>query len=324
MEQRQGRPTEVRPPAVEQMCSPATATTSSEFLRCSEPEPSSVWDPLGVKSSSDVEAAHKQRFQRLWEVSEVSCASGKRADGYKGAVTVSSTSDTRTPATQHSPNAEGSSPNAEASDTALGLSSAATVRVTLSADLSSDLSAERREDVGGGSESERRQASTTRLFLAHARGGEFRRRLYENGPALGRGASEAAAAAAAVLARRAQGELATEAARGDQNPFANDETVLIEGPMQQRGFMSWWRWRWCVLQADELRIYRNLEASILQHDRPQQRFDIETLRAATDLHHQTVLVFERSFSADSGTPISLSLRTGSGQRWEEIAAASLW
>mmetsp|Transcript_113039 Transcript_113039/g.359145 ORF Transcript_113039/g.359145 Transcript_113039/m.359145 type:complete len:240 (-) Transcript_113039:410-1129(-) len=37
------------------------------------------------------------------------------------------------------------------------------------------------------------------------------------------------------------------------------ESVLIQGPLQHQTFLSFWRWRWCVLDHHELRIYKNKE-----------------------------------------------------------------
>jgi len=100
-----------------------------------------------------------------------------------------------------------------------------------------------------------------------------------------------------------------------------DCEVLLEGPLQQRALLFFWRWRWCVLSHEELRIYVDEEASLLMPERPVERHPARKLSAAPDLHFPTVLVCANMDG--TGEPL-MYLRTGPGVRWEELAAASLW
>lgn len=100
-----------------------------------------------------------------------------------------------------------------------------------------------------------------------------------------------------------------------------DCEVLVEGPLQQRALLFFWRWRWCVLTCEELRIYVDEESSLLMPERPVERHPASKLSAAPDLHFPTVLVC--TSPNGTGEPL-MYLRTGPGLRWEELAAASLW
>jgi len=99
------------------------------------------------------------------------------------------------------------------------------------------------------------------------------------------------------------------------------ESVLIQGPLQHQTFLSFWRWRWCVLDHHELRIYKNKEAFVSEPDRTVQRHRLVTLDVAKDLEAPQVIVCQNI--AARGTPVAV-LRTGPGVRWEELAAARLW
>mmetsp|Transcript_110861 Transcript_110861/g.357703 ORF Transcript_110861/g.357703 Transcript_110861/m.357703 type:complete len:418 (+) Transcript_110861:79-1332(+) len=105
--------------------------------------------------------------------------------------------------------------------------------------------------------------------------------------------------------------------QGSDSP---DCEVLVEGPLQQRVLFFLWRWRWCVLTCQELRIYVDEEASLLTPERPIERHPASKISAAPDLHFPSVLVCT---DQGSGEPFTY-LRTGPGLRWEEVAAASLW
>mmetsp|Transcript_71256 Transcript_71256/g.159532 ORF Transcript_71256/g.159532 Transcript_71256/m.159532 type:complete len:344 (+) Transcript_71256:43-1074(+) len=101
---------------------------------------------------------------------------------------------------------------------------------------------------------------------------------------------------------------------------SDDCEVLIEGPLQQRHLLVFWRWRWCVLDRRELRIYRNEEASLLMPEKPLERRIVASMTVGPDLNFPSVLI-----CADSrtGEPMSF-LRAGPGLRWEEVAASTLW
>lgn len=96
--------------------------------------------------------------------------------------------------------------------------------------------------------------------------------------------------------------------------------VLIEGPLQQRLLLVFWRWRWCVLDRRELRVYRDEEASLLLPEKPLERHSVVTLSVGPDLHFPSVLICA---NARTGEPV-MFLRAGPGLRWEEVAASTLW
>jgi len=101
---------------------------------------------------------------------------------------------------------------------------------------------------------------------------------------------------------------------------SDDCEVLIEGPLQQRHLLVFWRWRWCVLDRRELRVYWNEEASLLMPEKPLERRSVASLTVGPDLNFPSVLI-----CADSRTREPLSfLRAGPGLRWEEVAASTLW
>mmetsp|Transcript_92985 Transcript_92985/g.240245 ORF Transcript_92985/g.240245 Transcript_92985/m.240245 type:complete len:339 (-) Transcript_92985:325-1341(-) len=103
-------------------------------------------------------------------------------------------------------------------------------------------------------------------------------------------------------------------------PEQDETEVLIEGPLQQRALLVFWRWRWCVLDRHELRVYPNEEASLLMPEKPLERHSVGALNVAPDLHLPSVLVVA---GAAGGDPL-LFLRTGPGLRWEELASSTLW
>jgi len=107
---------------------------------------------------------------------------------------------------------------------------------------------------------------------------------------------------------------------GGSGSEPNDCEVLIEGPLQQRLLLVFWRWRWCVLDRRELRVYRDEEASLLLPEKPLERHSVVTLSVGPDLHFPSVLICA---NARTGEPV-MFLRAGPGLRWEEVAASTLW
>ncbi|CAE8617191.1 unnamed protein product, partial [Polarella glacialis] len=95
--------------------------------------------------------------------------------------------------------------------------------------------------------------------------------------------------------------------------------VLVEGPLQQRHLAFFWRWRWCVLDRHQLKLYRDEEASLLMPEKPLEVHSAASLSVGSDLHLPSSLIC----TSPTGEPL-MFLRTGRGERWEEIAAASLW
>jgi len=101
---------------------------------------------------------------------------------------------------------------------------------------------------------------------------------------------------------------------------SDDSEVLVEGPLQERHLLLFWRWRWCVLDRQELRVYWDEEASLLTPERPAARHKVLSLTVAPDLHFPSVLI---CVNTDTGEQV-MFLRAGPGTRWEEVAATTLW
>lgn len=102
------------------------------------------------------------------------------------------------------------------------------------------------------------------------------------------------------------------------------DTVLIEGPMQECCFWAFWVWRWCVLvrvrNRWELRVYADEDASLSFPSQPLQRHVVEDLAVRLCPSRPAVLVLEERASNERRR----WLRTGPGQRWEEMASSALW
>lgn len=102
------------------------------------------------------------------------------------------------------------------------------------------------------------------------------------------------------------------------------DTVLIEGPMQECCFWAFWVWRWCVLvrvrNRWELRVYSDEAASLSSPGRPLQRHVVADLAVRLSPTRPTVLVLEDGTSMEPRH----WLRSGPGQRWEELASSELW
>lgn len=100
----------------------------------------------------------------------------------------------------------------------------------------------------------------------------------------------------------------------------DDSEVLVEGPLQERHLLLFWRWRWCVLDRQELRVYWDEEASLLTPERPVARHKVLSLTVAPDLHFPSVLICANTDTSEQ----VMFLRAGPGTRWEEVAATTLW
>lgn len=100
-----------------------------------------------------------------------------------------------------------------------------------------------------------------------------------------------------------------------------ESTILIEGFMQQQGFLGFWRWRWCVLDQEELRLYRSERAAEREPGRPLQRLATAAFQVCIYDSRPTTLLL--CSDALDEKPL-MYLRAGLGKRWEEIAAARLW
>jgi len=102
------------------------------------------------------------------------------------------------------------------------------------------------------------------------------------------------------------------------------DTVLIEGPMQECCFWAFWVWRWCVLvrvrNCWELRVYADEAASLSSPGHPLQRHVMADLAVRLSPARPTVLVLTDWTSMEPRH----WLRSGPGQRWEEVVSSELW
>lgn len=96
--------------------------------------------------------------------------------------------------------------------------------------------------------------------------------------------------------------------------------VIMEGPLQVRRLGVLWPWRWCVLYKDELRIYEDdaIDGAPLQA----LRLGEVMVAAKRESDGTDTQVFELSDPTDGRSLVTLC--AGSGDRWEEFAAARLW
>lgn len=113
-------------------------------------------------------------------------------------------------------------------------------------------------------------------------------------------------------------EGADPASRGAR--AASTVEALVEGPMQQRLMWFQWRWRWCILTRQELRVYVDHEASVIHPDRPLERYSAGALEVAQDLHCHSTLVCTDAISGER----LLLLRPGPHAHLEELVASRLW
>jgi len=122
-------------------------------------------------------------------------------------------------------------------------------------------------------------------------------------------------------ARQPQDTSTDEAARSAVPGWSR---VLIEGPLQQRNLLGFWRWRWCVLvrvfDTWELRAYGSQAEALGGPDQPLSRQRAAGLAVDLSPHHPSVLSLLDGKSGE----VKLVVRAGCGKRWEEFAAASLW
>lgn len=101
----------------------------------------------------------------------------------------------------------------------------------------------------------------------------------------------------------------------------HEETdIVVQGPLQQRGFLHTWHWRWCVLDDRELRIYADEDTFLLDPDRSAQRYSLQHLKVAADAQQTSTLAITDSMDSN----LALFLRGGSGIRVEEVVSAALW
>jgi len=94
--------------------------------------------------------------------------------------------------------------------------------------------------------------------------------------------------------------------------------------MQEFCYWAFWVWRWCVLvrvrNCWELRIYADEAASLSSPDQPLQRHAVAGLAVRPCPARPAVLLLEERASREPRR----WLRSGPGQRWEELASSALW
>jgi len=124
---------------------------------------------------------------------------------------------------------------------------------------------------------------------------------------------------AAVEESREEGTplMANVSGKDEEPPWGD---ILVAGPLQQQSFLAFWRWRWCVLDRSELRVYSDEAASILAPETTLQRYCISALQVDLDRHIPTTLMCT---DVESGL-LAACFRTGGSQQWEELVSASLW
>lgn len=193
------------------------------------------------------------------------------------------------------------------------------------------------EQLGGGSSKASVQNSSTgnlefcaippdRGYQVRAFAGEFRRNKYRepirsyhrSSP---QGQSDAAVLQAIVPCTASASSCASTSRHGGDLDSGDANEVLIQGCLQQRTFLFFWRERWCVLDIHgQLTLFRDEEEYVLQPESPLERHDIDMLRLRLDLQLPSVI---HCADANTGDPV-MCLRAGPGSQWEEVAATSLW
>mmetsp|Transcript_107836 Transcript_107836/g.310632 ORF Transcript_107836/g.310632 Transcript_107836/m.310632 type:complete len:199 (-) Transcript_107836:106-702(-) len=104
----------------------------------------------------------------------------------------------------------------------------------------------------------------------------------------------------------------------EDDGIEDDDGIVIEGPLEQLKFLTFWRPRWCVLDRFELRIYRSEEACRQHPDRPRQRISTGTLDA------EIWCGAPEQLTCYKGDRPAATFRTGKRGCWEEGASARLW
>jgi len=160
--------------------------------------------------------------------------------------------------------------------------------------------------------------------------GDFPKRCFNE---LRRGLSEAETAATSSIGSQLQyfemmtienSDIADSGEEEQEQAVDGDgdiDGIVIEGPLEQRNFLSIWRQRWCVLSGVELLVYRSQEASRTRPQQPKLRIGVEFLDVEIRRADPTQLV---CYDASRGDRPVAVLRTGRGYRWEEWACAKMW
>jgi len=104
----------------------------------------------------------------------------------------------------------------------------------------------------------------------------------------------------------------------------NAEDAQICGPLQSQVWGRFWRWRWCVVDQKAVHLYRDEQSWRAPSSKPLESFSLSRHVACKDLGMccSSLRVFQVVDQRTGRTRVTL--RTGSGERWEEIAAQKLW
>lgn len=99
--------------------------------------------------------------------------------------------------------------------------------------------------------------------------------------------------------------------------------VHIAGPLQRRFFGFAWRWRWCVLDTHELKIYWDEVHWTQRPEEPLEAFQVGGLVACCENSYQNCPSVLRCLDHETGHTV-VTLRGGDHERWEETATTHLW
>mmetsp|Transcript_50041 Transcript_50041/g.119544 ORF Transcript_50041/g.119544 Transcript_50041/m.119544 type:complete len:264 (+) Transcript_50041:123-914(+) len=103
---------------------------------------------------------------------------------------------------------------------------------------------------------------------------------------------------------------------------AKHEEVVISGPLQQRFWGFWWRWRWCVLKGSTMYIYRDEAQWQAEPGAFFESHDVGEMFAVNENHHNGV-AYLRCIHSETSSNLA-TFRGGENEIWEEVAATHLW
>lgn len=97
----------------------------------------------------------------------------------------------------------------------------------------------------------------------------------------------------------------------------------MSGPLQRRFLGFAWRWRWCVLDTEQLRIYWNEAHCLADPGEPLETYQVGSVVACPESGSDGATNMFRCVLRESSST-AVVLRGGDGEVWEEIAATHLW
>lgn len=118
--------------------------------------------------------------------------------------------------------------------------------------------------------------------------------------------------------------------------YSASAEVVLSGQLQVKSFGLFWIWRWCVLDEEELRFYRNEAHALASPSHPVKIISVERLVASTSGGASRGPAGGRSGAEGGDAPMVIrltdhaddallaELRPGGSQRWEEYVAMKLW